>query len=94
LATQADYVDEPKESERLFLRAFDLAIVRDDAPNIRSIVLSLANLYASEFRNPVTASRWLDIARAQLEPHDEGDWREYRRIEESIKHLKKAPSDI
>lgn len=89
LATQADYVDEPQESERLFLRAFDLATAGHDAPNTRDIALSLANLYATEFRDSAAASRWLDVARAQLNPRDEADWREYRQIEESIDRLKK-----
>jgi hypothetical protein len=88
LATEADYVDEPQESERLFLRAFDLAVSRHDTANTRAIALSLANLYAREFRDLVAAPRWLEIAHEYLEPHHEVEWREYRRIEESIRHLK------
>jgi hypothetical protein len=34
LATRADYVDDPTEFERLFLRAFDLALARGDQSNV------------------------------------------------------------
>lgn len=94
LATQADYAEDPRESERLFLRAFDLALTSHDTPNIREVALSLANLYARELPDPATASRWLDIAGAQLEPDNAAEWREYRQIEASIARLKKGSSNM
>src|SRR5688572_7226647 len=57
-ATKADYVDQPAESERLLLRAFDLAVTRNDAPNIRSVSLSLAQLYSRDSLDVVAASQW------------------------------------
>jgi len=88
VATQADYAGDPGESERLLLRAFDLAVGRDDKSNILEIALSLAKLYASELPRVVEASRWLEIARAHIRPDNEMDRIEYDDIEERIARLK------
>ena len=87
-ATRADYVEQPSESERLLLRAFDLAIGRSDESNLRSISLSLANLYARELPDVVAAARWLEIAHAHLNAEDESDVWEYNRIRDAIEALK------
>jgi hypothetical protein len=87
-ATRADYVDRPLESERLLLRGFDLAVDRDDQPNIRAIALSLASLYASGLRDVVAATRWSEIARAHLNVEDESDMWEYKQIQDDIEALK------
>src|SRR6185436_8643004 len=60
LATRADYVEDDNESERLLLRAFDLAVTAGDAANVREIALSIASLYANELAEPIPASRWLE----------------------------------
>lgn len=93
LATQADYVDDPLESERLFLRAFDLALAKKDRSNIREVSLSLANLYVSDLRRPADASRWLDVANAYIDGDSEVDRAEYRHIAEAIAQFgdKKRP---
>ena len=88
VATQADYADDPLESEALFLRAFDLAQSRDDRSNIREISLSLADLYASDLRRPTDASRWLEVAGAYIVPDSEMDRSEHQRIAEAIARLK------
>jgi len=88
VATQADYVDDPLESERLFLRASDLAQSRGDRSNIREISLSLAGLYAGDLRRPADASRWLEIASAYIAPDSEMDRSEYQHIAEAIARLK------
>jgi len=88
VATQADYAGDPGESERLLLRAFDLALAIDDRSNVREIALSLANLYASELQRVVEASRWLEIASAHIRPDNEMDRIEYEDIEERIARLK------
>jgi hypothetical protein len=86
LATQADYVDDPIESEALLLRAFDLVQSRGDRSNICEISLSLADLFA-ELRRPVDASRWLEIANAYIAPDREIDRSEYQLIKEAIARL-------
>jgi hypothetical protein len=84
VATQADYTDDPHASEQLLLRAFDLAIARNDQPNIREIALSLADLYATDLRQKREASRWLEIAKTHIRHDNEMDKMEYQRIEESM----------
>lgn len=88
LATQANYVDDPDESERLLLRAFDLAMARDDRSNVLEISLSLADHYASDLLRLGDASRWLEIANAYIGPDSERDRIEYRHIDEAIARLK------
>jgi hypothetical protein len=88
VATQADYVNDPLESEALFLRAFDLAQSRGDRSNIREISLSLASLYASTLRRPSDATRWLEVAHAYMDPDNEMDRSEYHDIEAAIARLK------
>lgn len=87
LATQADYLGDPGESERLLLRAFDLALTRRDRSNTLEIALSLADLYASHLPRIGDASRWLEIANAYIDPASEIDRIEYKHIEETIARL-------
>jgi len=87
LATQADYVDDPAESERLYLRAFDLAQARDDRPNICEISLSLADFYASDVRRLRDAFHWLEIANAYIRPDSDMDRLEYEGIEQAIARM-------
>ena len=87
LATQADYVEDPVESERLLLRAFDLALTRGDRSNTLEIALSLANLYASHLPRIGDATRWLEIANTYIDPASEMDRIEYQHIEEAIERL-------
>lgn len=88
LATQAVYVDDPAESERLFLRAFDLALARDDLSNVLEISLSLADHYASDWLRLGDASRWLEIAKAYIGPDSDESRQEYEDIEEAIERLR------
>jgi len=88
VATQADYAGDPGESERLLLRAFDLALPIDDRSNVLEIALSLADLYASDLQRVVEATRWLEIASAHIDPEDETDRTQYKDIEETIERLK------
>jgi hypothetical protein len=88
LATQADYVDDPREAERLLLKAFDIAIAQGDVPNVREISLSLADLYANDLKDVVAASRWLEISAAHIEDRDEMSRAEYQHIQEMIERLK------
>jgi len=88
LATQADYVDDSSECERLFLRAFDLAQTRGDRSNVLEISLSLANHYSRDLCRLGEASRWLEIANAYLGPDSDMDRFEYQHIEEAIARLK------
>ena len=83
LATQADYTDDPRAAELLLLRAFDLSLTRGDSENLRETSLSLANLYV-DLRDLVAASRWLDVAAAQLRPGNESDRWEYELIVKSL----------
>jgi hypothetical protein len=55
LATRADYIDDTEETERLLLRACDLAAQTGDTRNGCLISLSLAELYVSERLRPVAA---------------------------------------
>jgi len=64
LATRADYVEDPAESERLLLRAFEAATRIVDTLNLREIALSLADLYTTLRPRRVAARVWLDRARA------------------------------
>jgi hypothetical protein len=73
-ATQADYVEDRAESERLLLRAFDLAVSRSDAQNIKEVALSLATLNAMDKRDRRAASHWLELARTYLTDADQKDW--------------------
>ena len=84
LATQADYALDRRESERLLLRAFDLALASGDGPNIREISLSLAELYATDLKQLGDAIRWLEVAGAYIRPESEADRLEYERIQSSI----------
>ena len=93
LATEADYVVDPLESERLFLRAFELARARNDQANIREIALSLADLYATQLRSVTQASNWLEVASAYISPDSDIDRAEYDDIRETIDTLKKSLSD-
>lgn len=88
LATQADYTGDSHESERLLLRAFDLAVGIQDRSNLREISLSLADLYLSDLHQWRPASRWLEIANAYIEPTSEIDRSEYDRIELAIAILR------
>jgi hypothetical protein len=92
LATEADYVDEPSESERLFLRAFELARARNDRANICEIALSLAELYAAHLRSVTQASNWLEVAGAYISSDNDMDRAEYEHIREIIGNLKKSLS--
>ncbi len=92
VATRADYVDDPDESERLLLRGFDLAVARTDALNIRMIALSLAALYARDLLDDVSAIRWAEIAHAHLDPTDESEKAEYERVLAAIEKLKNDDS--
>jgi hypothetical protein len=84
LATRADYVQDPAESERLLLRAFEAATRTGDTLNLREVALSLADLYTSERPRHVAARVWLDKARAYLSPDNESGWAELRRIEKRL----------
>lgn len=87
LATHADYVDDPRESERLFLRAFDIAQARGDRAYIREISLSLADLYVNTLRDAADATRWLEVANAYMSADSEMDKSEYQGIQEAIARL-------
>jgi hypothetical protein len=93
-ATRADYVDQPSESERLLLQAFDLAIGRSDAPNTSSRALSLASLYARGLPDVIAAERWLEIARAHLNAKDESDMWEYNQIRDAIEALRNRREEV
>ena len=86
LATEADYLEDRKDAERLFLKAFDIAISAGDADNISEIALSIADLYASELKDVQSASRWLEIAASHLP--DDVDRTEYEMIAEALDRLK------
>ena len=79
LATEAEYTDDPRVAEALFLRAFDLSVTRGDTENLREIALSLANFYMDS-RDFTAASQWLEVAAAQLRPGNESDRSEFELI--------------
>ena len=60
LATRADYIDDPAATERLLLRACELATRIGDTRNVCEISLSLADLYVTERPRPVAARAWLE----------------------------------
>ena len=51
LATAADYADDSMESERLLLRAFDVARQTSDRRDELFVALSLADLYIEEIED-------------------------------------------
>ncbi len=87
LATRADYIDDPIETERLLLRASELAAHIGDTRNVCEVALSLADLYATERLRSVAARAWLEKARAHMSPDDESRWASSRRIEKRLEEL-------
>jgi len=84
VATEADYADSPEESERLLLRAFDLALQLSDVPNLKAIARALADLYATQLHDMTSARSWLDVARQWIKVASGSDAREYRDLERVI----------
>ena len=91
LATEADYIDDVRASESLFLQAFDLAKRTEDLRNQRYVALSLADLYASDLPNLSAGRLWLDVAKETIASTDGSDWEEYTRIEKSLRSLQRTP---
>lgn len=88
-ATRADYVAEPKDSQALLERAFELAQQREDHQNMVYVATSLAALQVKHFRNAAQAERWLGAVKAGLEhTGDESDIREYEELVESLGQLR------
>jgi hypothetical protein len=84
VATEADYADSPEESERLLLRAFDLALQLSDVTNLKAIALALADLYATQLHDMTSARSWLDVARQWIKVASGSDARDYRDLERAI----------
>lgn len=84
LATRADYAEDSRDSERLLLRAFDLAVAIADTTNVREIALSLADRYSTDLFDVPKASRWLAIAEPHIKSGSPEDREEYRGIERRL----------
>jgi hypothetical protein len=81
LATWADYVDDPREQEALYLRAYAEAEARADKRNMVWVASSLAALYIEEIRDGVEGVRWLAALSANLVAFpDEYESQEHERL--------------
>lgn len=90
IAARADFVADRREAERLLLKAFDIAIGIGDSANICEIALSLADLYTNDVADVVSASRWLEVASAQLRDDVEADRIEFNDIADALERLKRS----
>lgn len=89
LATEGDYADNPREAERLYVMAFNIAAAAGDIANVREIALSLAYLHANAIKDAAAASRWLEIAAPNITAADLQSTAEYASIQEDIEQLRR-----
>jgi hypothetical protein len=88
LATRADYVEDPRESERLLFRAYDRSLTIADEKNALLVALSLVSFYANELRLIKRAEEWLVRSEKHLSAAHAHDAHKYEELRDQLRSLK------
>jgi hypothetical protein len=94
LATRADYVSEPRNSEMLLEQAYETACESGDHRNMLYIASSLAELQIESFGDVPQAQRWLTAMQEALRRGGgESDIREYEELCEALARLRSRQAE-